>query len=156
MSNISKALRDFTHGLYVITTETNEGARGAVVSFVMQVSFDPKMVAVGLRKGTAIHDIVRDSRRFAINVLSVDQRGLAERIYSSGTEAVLPEEVHLHRTNSGLPILQEALSWVEAEVAEEAGMEADHTVFIGKVVDGEKLKEGKPASLRDVGLTYGG
>lgn len=156
MSNPSRALRDFTYGLYVVTTEINGEPKGAVVSFVTQVSFSPKAVAVGLRKGTAIHDFVRQTGRFVLHVLSVEQKSLAESIYKSGQGADLPQELTLGKTESGLPLLRDALSWVEVRVTEEAGEKTDHRLFIGEVVDGDKIRDGKPASLFDVGLSYGG
>ena len=53
--------------------------RGGNVSWVTQASFEPRLVAVGMRKGTAICEAVKANKRFAIQVVAADQTRISPR-----------------------------------------------------------------------------
>jgi flavin reductase (DIM6/NTAB) family NADH-FMN oxidoreductase RutF len=61
-----------------------------------------------------------------------------------------------HKTMAtGCPILREALAWYECEV--EGGIPTgDHTLVVGRVVDGGQINHGKPLRDDDLGWTYSG
>jgi flavin reductase (DIM6/NTAB) family NADH-FMN oxidoreductase RutF len=85
-------LRMFNYGLYVITCASSEGApAAATVSWVTQVSFKPKLIAVALRKGTAICEAVQAARRFGLHVVGEQQPELARAFFKVGQ--VSPSEI---------------------------------------------------------------
>ena len=68
------ALRMIPYGLYVLTAEDSQGRMsGATVNWVTQTSFQPPLVALGVKKDSLIHDIIKESGKFALNVLGKNQ-----------------------------------------------------------------------------------
>jgi flavin reductase (DIM6/NTAB) family NADH-FMN oxidoreductase RutF len=151
-------LRTFTYGLFVAASTSPEGPRAATVSWVTQASFEPRLVSVGMRKGTAIHDAVAASRRFSLHVVGADQSDFARaffKVHQSG-----PDEIagyHYGLSETGVPVFDAAVAWLECEVIEEANTTGDHTIFIGRVIGSGLRASGMPAlALHDTPWHYAG
>src|SRR5690349_18705218 len=69
------------YGLFVLTAKNGEDVASATVNWVTQSSFNPPMVAVGIKAGTHPYDTVKAAGTFAINVLSADQKDLAQAFF---------------------------------------------------------------------------
>jgi flavin reductase (DIM6/NTAB) family NADH-FMN oxidoreductase RutF len=151
-------MRMFHYGLFIATSRGPDGPRAATVSWATQVSFEPKQIAVALRKGTSICDAVQVERRFGLHVVGEQQPELARaffRVTQTG-----PQEIAGYRysvSGNGVPILHAASAWVECEVTEQCGQAGDHALFIGTVVDGDIQTPGiHSLALRDTVWHYGG
>ncbi len=132
-------MRMFHYGLFVATCRGVDGPRAATVSWATQTSFEPKQVAVALRKGTTICDAVQVERRFG----------------QIGPEEIAGYQYRL--SASGVPILHTAVAWLECEVVEQCGQTGDHALFIGTVVDADIQTPGiHSLALRDTVWHYGG
>ena len=56
------ALRMIPYGLYVMTTETEDGrVSAATVNWVTQASFQPPLVVVGVKVDSAGHNLIQES-----------------------------------------------------------------------------------------------
>ena len=155
---LTAAMRMFHYGLFIATCRGADGPRAATVSWATQVSFEPKQVAIALRKGTSICDAVLGERRFGLHVVGEQQPELARaffRVMQTG-----PEEIAGYRYSvsaNGVPILVAAAAWLECEVTEQCGQSGDHTLFIGAVIDGHIQTPGiHSLALRDTVWHYGG
>lgn len=151
-------LRMFSYGLFVATSPAPDGPRAATVSWVTQVSFEPKLIAVAMRKGTAICEAVQSSRRFALHVVGAHQPDLARAFFKVNQVGTGEIAGHRYRLSErGLPILDEALAWLECEVAEEANQGGDHALFIARIL-ASNLQDagGAPLELRNTVWHYGG
>ena len=155
---IKDVLRLFSYGLYVASAIGPDGPRAATVSWVTQASFEPRLIAVAMRKGTAICEAVAASRRFALAVVTEDQADFAKAFFRAGPAG--PDAIGGYRFSlsaNGLPIFDAASAWLECEVAEEANAQGDHTIFICRVVGGGQREPALPAlALRDTAWHYGG
>ena len=60
-----------------------------------------------------------------------------------------------HGDQTGCPLLDEALAWLECK-AEQFVPVGDHTMVIGRVLNGAVLRDGEPLTQRALGWTYGG
>jgi flavin reductase (DIM6/NTAB) family NADH-FMN oxidoreductase RutF len=151
-------MRMFQYGLYVATCAGNGNPRAATVSWATQVSFQPKQVAVAMRKGTGICDAVQTERRFGLHVVGENQPEFARAFFKA--EQSGETEISGYRYGllaSGVPVLHAALAWLECEVVEQAGQMGDHAVFIASVVDGGIQSPGvRSLALRDTVWHYGG
>lgn len=151
-------MRMFNYGLFVATSAGQGTPRAATVSWAMQVSFDPKQVAVALRKNTGICDAVQTERRFGLHVVGENQPEFARaffKVQQSGETELAGYRYGV--LASGVPILQAALAWLECEVVEQAGQTGDHAIFVAAVVDGGIQTPGiRPLALRDTVWHYGG
>jgi flavin reductase (DIM6/NTAB) family NADH-FMN oxidoreductase RutF len=137
----------FATGVAVITGAGPAGAGGMTANALCSLSLDPLLALVCFENEARTLPIVREGRRFGVNVLSSEQRQLAG-IFASK----LPEHQKLdgvaHRIHHGVPVIDGALAWAVCELRELiAG--GDHTIAIGEVIALE-LGEGDPL------LWYGG
>src|SRR5919204_635034 len=64
------ALRMIPYGLYVLTAAHKDGrVAAAAVNWVTQASFEPPLVAVGVKADSGAHALIKDTKAFALNVL---------------------------------------------------------------------------------------
>ena len=155
---IKTILRMFNYGLFVAASASPEGPRAATVSWAMQASFEPKLVAVAMRKGTAICQAAQASRRFSLHVVGAHQADFAKAFFKAPLGA--NGEMGGYRyglSERGVPIQGAAVAWLECEVIEESSQTGDHAIFIASIVDGDVPVPGAEAlALRDTPWHYGG
>ncbi len=153
-----EVLRMFSYGLYVAAAPGPDGPRAATVSWVTQASFEPRLIAVAMRKGTAICEAVAASRRFVLQVVTEEQADFAKAFFR--VSSVGPDEIsgyHLTPTAHGLPLFDVAAAWLECEVVEEANAQGDHVLFICRILDsGLREPSRRSLALRDTPWHYGG
>ena len=132
----------FATGVAVITRAGSAGAGGMTANALCSLSLDPLLALVCFENRARTLPIVRESGRFAVNVLAADQERLAGVFASKLPESEKLEDV-AHRLEHGMPIIQGSLAWAACELNELiAG--GDHTIAIGRVIamglgDGEPL-----------------
>ena len=145
-------LRMFTYGLHVITTASPTDRGAFLANWVTQCAFEPPLVVVAVESDAHALGVMRASRRFAINVLESGQRELAGW-FGRHTNKVGDKLANreLQTTPSGLPLLPEALGWVECVVQTET-IAGDHTLIVGEVVDAGVWREGGTALARVIWL----
>ncbi len=132
----------FATGVAVITSMGSRGAGGMTANALCSLSLEPLLALVCFENQARTLPIVRESRRFAVNILSAEQEDLAGVFASK-----LPESEKLdgvaHRVEHGVPLIEGTLAWAACELRELiAG--GDHTIGIGEVValglgDGDPL-----------------
>jgi flavin reductase (DIM6/NTAB) family NADH-FMN oxidoreductase RutF len=128
------------------------------------VSFEPPLVAVGVKVDSHAHAIIKDTKAFALNVLGKGQQALAFTFFKPAEkkgDTISGEPFRAGTT--GAPILANAPAFVECTL--EATVErGDHSVFVGKVVEAgvAKQPDGRADDatlwLKDLGdkVFYGG
>ncbi len=73
-----QALRMIPYGLYVLAAEAADGRVAAsTVNWVTQASFEPPLVAVGVKSDSGAHSIIKESKTFSLNVLGKGQDAMA-------------------------------------------------------------------------------
>ena len=151
-------LRMFNYGLYVAAALGAEGPRAATVSWVTQVSFEPRLIAVAMRKGTGICDVVAARRCFALHIVAADQTDFAKaffRVTQSGVDEIAGYKFTV--TANQIPVFEIATAWLECEVVEEANAAGDHAVYICRVLGSGVHEPVRSAlGLRDTPWHYGG
>ena len=79
MSDVAALFRRLTQGVYVVGA-AHGGRRDAfTAAWVMQVSFDPLLIALSVNPGNATAPLIFGSGRFTLNVLGREQLDLARR-----------------------------------------------------------------------------
>jgi len=99
---------------------------------VCSLSLEPLLVLVCFENTARTLPIVREARRFAVNVLAADQEHLAAFFASK-----LPEQEKLlgveHHLELGVPIIAGSLAWAACELRELVSG-GDHEIAIGEVL----------------------
>jgi 3-hydroxy-9,10-secoandrosta-1,3,5(10)-triene-9,17-dione monooxygenase reductase component len=122
----------FATGVAVITSAGPTGAGGMTANALCSLSLDPLLALVCFENDARTLPIVRESGRFAVNVLSAGQEDLAGVFASKLPESEKLDGVR-HRIEYELPIIEGALAWAACELRELiAG--GDHTIGIGEVI----------------------
>ena len=159
------ALRMIPYGLYVLTAEAEDGRIAAgTVNWVTQTAFQPPLIVVGVKTDSGTHELIKETRVFALNVLGKDQGGVAYAFFKpTERDGNSINGESFHAGSTGSPILDSAPAYVECNLVEtlERG---DHSVFVGEVVDAgvAQRPEGRADSvtltLADLGekVFYGG
>jgi flavin reductase (DIM6/NTAB) family NADH-FMN oxidoreductase RutF len=149
------AMRMLPYGVHVVTSQAEEDrAMGAVISWVTQASFTPPLVVTALRVGSVVHEVVRASRSFTLNILDKAHADLARTFFQTvwekgGTLAGEP----FREGETGAPILDCAAGYIECDL-DLCLEKGDHSIFVAQVVDaglGDDIK-GRPD---EVGLILG-
>ena len=158
------ALRAIPYGLYVLAAETKSAVTAATVNWVTQASFEPPLVAVGVKKDSAGHAIIKEAGAFALSVLGKSQQGQAFAFFKPAEREgdKIGGEV-FRKGSTGSPILSSAVAAIECELVTTVE-EGDHSIFVGRVVDAavQTEIEGRPddatLTLKDLGekTFYGG
>jgi flavin reductase (DIM6/NTAB) family NADH-FMN oxidoreductase RutF len=163
--NVKKTtLRMIPYGLYVLTAASGDRVAAATVNWVTQASFEPPLVAVGVKTDSQAHALIKESNAFALNVLGKGQQALAFTFFKPADrqgQTISGEPFRPGTT--GAPILASTPAFIECSL--EATVEkGDHSVFVGQVVDVglARQPEGRAADatlwLKDLGdkIFYGG
>ncbi len=152
------ALRAINYGLHVLTSADGDELSAAGVNWVSQMSFEPPLVAVGVKADSHTNEVIGRSGSFAVNVLSDDQLDIGKAFFRSTT--VEGDTLNGHRfepgPSTGSPLLVELPYWFEARVTDTV-TRGDHTVYVAEVVDaGVRDESATPLLLRSTGMNYGG
>lgn len=133
------AFSALVHGVYVVTTRLKERVNGMTAAWVSQVSLKPLLLVVSIAPARFSHDLIQESRVFAINVLSPEQVDLGKRFgYQSGRRVDKFAGLEYTTAATGSPILPQAHAYFDLKLVDTfpAG---DHTLFLGEVVDAKIL-----------------
>jgi flavin reductase (DIM6/NTAB) family NADH-FMN oxidoreductase RutF len=122
----------FATGVAVITSAGPGGSGGMTANAICSLSLDPLLALVCFENQARTLPIVREARRFAVNVLSAGQEELAGVFASKLPESEKLDGVE-HHFESGVPILDGTLAWAVCELRE-LMPGGDHTIAIGEVV----------------------
>ena len=133
---LQRAYRDaigcFATGVTIVTTTGADGPSGMTTNAVASLSLDPLLLLVCFDRGSRTLEVVRSSRRFAVNVLRSDDADLAV-VFASKRIAREKFESVTHSESHGVPVLDSALAWIACDLREllPAG---DHEIGIGEVI----------------------
>ena len=133
----------FATGVSIVTTVRSDGdVHGMTANGINSVSLDPLLVLVCAGHTTTSYPLIRDSRRFAINILSEDQREIAEYYARPTDQKTGDMDIPLNMTERGSAVVEGSLAQMDCRVVteHEAG---DHTIFIGEVEE-INVGDGRP------------
>jgi flavin reductase (DIM6/NTAB) family NADH-FMN oxidoreductase RutF len=122
----------FASGVTVVTTAGADGAgHGMTVSAFCSLSLEPPLVLVCIDRAASMHDLLEVGHPFAVNVLSANQEALSRR-FASGDPPNRFDGLGYQRGQTGVPLLDDVLAWLEARVTARHP-EGDHTIVVGRV-----------------------
>jgi flavin reductase (DIM6/NTAB) family NADH-FMN oxidoreductase RutF len=158
-------LRMIPYGLYVLTTEGSDGAiSAATVNWATQTSFEPPLVALGVKSDSGAYAGLKSSGTFALNMLGKGQQAMAFAFFKPAQvdgDTISGEP--FTKGETGAALLTNCPAAIECKVIEivEKG---DHHVILGQVINAVQSAplEGRPdeaiLEMKDLGekTFYGG
>ncbi|MPZ14561.1 MAG: flavin reductase [Chloroflexi bacterium] len=132
----------FATGVTVVTTAHNATVRGMTANSVASVSLDPLSVLVCVNREAITHRILSAGGVFCVNILSDKLEALARACARPDSPEAELTGVPFHPGESGAPVLDDALAYIDCRVGKTAEF-GTHTVFFGEAVD-VGTREGLP------------
>lgn len=155
-----RVLWTLPYGLYALGSRAGERRNLMTVNWVSQVSFEPKLVGVGIEKPALTHELVRDGWVFTLNTIAREDRAIVRKFTKPcewDPAASTLNGFAVHDGTTGAPILDQAPAFLECEVRQAVEL-GEHTFFIGEVVDAGFQADEATEVLRmeDTRMNYGG
>ncbi|MFP7736868.1 flavin reductase family protein [Priestia aryabhattai] len=124
------AMGKFATGVTVITTVLEDEAHGMTANAFMSVSLNPRLVLISIGEKAKMLDKINESGKFAVNILSDDQKDLSMHFAGQIKEK---RQIEFDWINE-LPVIKNALTNIVCKVHSKQ-IVGDHTLFIGEVTD---------------------
>lgn len=124
---------------------------GQIANTVFQVTAEPPQLAVCLNCQNLTHEMVAESKRFSVSILSQETplQFIGLFGFKCGRTVDKYSGVNHRVLASGTPvILDHSLGWLDLEVTQAIPL-GTHTLFVGLVTDSEVLEEGRPLDSLD-------
>lgn len=139
-------------GVYAVGVADGQQRDAFTAAWVMQVSFDPLLLAVSINPDNASYELLHASGGFTVNVLKQGQMDLARRLGTrSGRDEDKLAGIRIRPGRSGAPILDEALAYFDCELMGRTRA-GDHELVLGRVVDGKILdRQAAPLTYAETG-----
>lgn len=130
-SELKRAFGSFPTGVTVMTTLDREGGPvGMTVSSFNTVSLSPALVLWSIRTDSAKREAFSWNQRFAVNVLSHDQRDICYAFAKPQDEAF--RTIGWHGGLGGVPCLDGASARLECRIWARH-LAGDHEILIGEI-----------------------
>ncbi len=138
------AFRQLSYGVYVVSTWDNGRPTGCTANSAMQITSEPATIAVSINHDNYTNKCIQESGRFAISILGENSTPSTIGVFGfkSGRDHNKFDEVEM-AVKGYMPVIADACAYITCEVVDK--METStHTVFLGKVLDADMLKEDDP------------
>jgi flavin reductase (DIM6/NTAB) family NADH-FMN oxidoreductase RutF len=147
------------YGLYVVGSRAGERRNLMTLNFATQVSFDPKLVGIGVEKTALTHELIAEGGSFVVNTVSREDRAIVRKFtkpVEAGPDGTL-NGFAVHDSPTGAPVLDQAVAWIDCEVRNPVDC-GGHTFFIGEVVDCafQQAEDTPVLRMEDTRMSYGG
>jgi flavin reductase (DIM6/NTAB) family NADH-FMN oxidoreductase RutF len=152
---IGKSLGRVASGVGILTVLHKDQPGAMLVSWFQQASFDPPMITVAIKSGRSVSELLKASGKFVLNVLHTGQKNILAHFGKGFEPGQNPfKGIPVHKKQTGIPILKEALCFLECELRNvfPAG---DHHIYVGEIINGGSEEEGSPmVHIRRTGFNY--
>jgi ferric-chelate reductase [NAD(P)H] len=149
----ANVFRLLSYGMYVVASfspstslGSNRKLNGQIANTVFQVTSDPPQLAVCLNCQNLTHELVVESKRLSVSVLSQETplKFIGLFGFKCGRSVDKYSDVNHRVLKSGTPvILDHSLGWLDLEVTQAIPL-GTHTLFIGQVIDTGTIASGVP------------
>jgi flavin reductase (DIM6/NTAB) family NADH-FMN oxidoreductase RutF len=169
--HIARVMDEMPYGFYIVGSKMGTEVNGMMADWVMQVSFEPRLVAVAFENDAHTLQNIRANKHFTLNALSQGEGSMhlaakfAQPYYGAkvkGRTRTVAEEIHRKlvgipytTTATGCPILEAAMAWLECQ-AEQFVETGDHTLVIARVLDAMLVRDAQPLTSSYTGWNYSG
>lgn len=158
---IKAILKRVPYGFYSLTSRSGDEVNAMVMNWFTQVSFEPRLVAIGLQRTSYTYGLVKEGRVFAVNLFLQGDLDLIDPL-TKGREKrpdKMEQVSYSPAGETGCPVIEGAAGYIECEVVEIIETGGDHDIVLGRVIGGEVLKAGEvedTLNLPEVGWSYAG
>lgn len=135
-------LKDMSYGMFVLSTTYKGKNVGCFVNTVVQITSTSMLVAISINKNNYTNEAIKDSKKFAISVLS--QNSSPEVIgkfgFFSSKDIDKFEGFKVSQVDDILIIDEDICGYLICELVDVISVDT-HDIFIAKIVDTKKLND---------------
>ena len=148
------------YGLYVVGSRAGEQRNLMTLNWATQVSFEPKLVGIGVEKTAVTHELVAGGGSFTLHTIARDDRAIVRRFTKPVEHDAAAGTLNgfaYHDGPTGAPVLDQAAGWLDCAVQQQVDC-GGHTFFVGEVVACAFAGPEDTPVLRmeDTRMSYGG
>ncbi len=170
--DLAQVMDSMPYGHYIVgSSDINHEPNGMIVDWAMQVSFQPRLLAVAFENDAHTLQNIRENGWFTLNFLPATEEGR-----KVGATFVQPYDgakvrgrtddakARLHHKMDGVPhsvaahgapVLNSAMAWVECRATQFLST-GDHTLVVGEIVAGKLVDDVKVLDSTYTGWNYSG
>ena len=148
IENPDQVLKLISMGVYVIGVSDGEHRNAFTAACVMQVSFDPVLLAISINPGHYSYRLLKSGGICTVNVLGRDQSHIAGHFGRPVSDKMAGYEWRTAKT--GAPVLSEALAYFDCRVSHYADA-GDHKLAVCEVLAAERFHAGQPLLYSETG-----
>ena len=137
-------LRNLSYGVYVVSTVCDNRPTGCIANSAMQVTHDT--IAVSINHDNFTNECIKNYGKFALSILGVDVNDNIIPVFGFQTGRNVDKFKNVETKNvDGVDIIKDSTGYVVCEVIDKLETET-HTIFVGKIIDCDILKDQIPMS----------
>ena len=132
------------HEIWVLTARHGERENGQVATWIMPATLVPDRprVAAVLSPQNYTHELIRESGRFVLHLLSGEQHALLPLFgLHSGRDVDKFDGIAVSRTSTGLPVIDGCCGWAECRIGDSMSL-GDRIVYVADIEE-QKLFSGR-------------
>ncbi len=158
---IKNALRMMPYGFYAISSRSEGDDNAMVANWVMQTSFEPRQLTLGLQKTSYTHELIAKSSVFCLNIFNKEDVEALKPFMKgrSKNPDKMKGTAYSAAPETGSPVLEGSAAYIECRVLQIVDTGGDHDLVVGAVVGGGVSKPGEAGdtlSLPELGWSYAG
>lgn len=142
----NNVLKKLSYGMYVVCSKKDNRINGQISNTVFQVANEPLAIAVSISTKNLTHEFITSSGVFTASILSKEtpMKFIGQFGFKSGRNFDKFRECKFKLGETGAPLIEDyCIGCLEAQVISSHNV-GTHTVFIGKIVEGEVKKDLEP------------
>lgn len=158
MNAKKQLLKSIPYGLYVVGVVHENQVNAFTATWLSQCSLKPPMISLGIRKDSFSYQLLQKNPVLSVNFFGKDQQAIFEHFFKPAKHEGGRLAGHNFSTDqTGAPILDEAIAYLECQRVEIIETNGDHAVVIGEVTQAQLRQESfQPIILSDTTWSYGG
>jgi flavin reductase (DIM6/NTAB) family NADH-FMN oxidoreductase RutF/rubredoxin len=135
-----------SYGVYIVSSRKDDQFNGQIANSVFQATSNPPTIAASINKDNLTHEFISVSRKLTVSILAQTAPMTLIGLFGfkSGREVNKFADTSYKMGVLDVPIvLDHTVAYIEAEVIDEKDC-GTHTLFIGKVVNCEIVRNEEP------------
>jgi flavin reductase (DIM6/NTAB) family NADH-FMN oxidoreductase RutF len=141
-----KALHKISYGIYIVTSGEKGNFNGQIANSMFQVTSDPATVAISINKENYTHELIKQSRKFAVSILFGSDADDLYRIVRFQKRTGY-RQAEKRQNKDGCDkrsiVLENTVSYIEVDVGKDMDC-GTHTIFFGNIVDADVVSDAAP------------
>jgi len=146
---LRELMRRFPAGVAIVGVDLEGERLGLTIGTLIPLSFEPPLVGFAVRRGAALHELLRGSGTFGASLLAAGQEAVAQHFARGVPPIAIWDGIDV-REGEGPPLVAGAIGWLTGRVRAEVPAGED-TFFVSEVLSVEEGARQRPLVYVDQG-----